>query len=38
MSYKDFLWFMLSEEDKTTRRALDYWFSVVNLSGNGVIT
>lgn len=38
MSYKDFLWFMLCEEDKTTKRSLDYWFEVVNLAGNGVIT
>ncbi len=38
MGYKDFLWFMLCEEDKTTKRALDYWFDVVNLAGNGIIT
>lgn len=26
MSYEDFVWFILSEEDKTTDTALEYWF------------
>ena len=26
MGYEDFVWFILSEEDKTTETALDYWF------------
>ncbi len=26
MTYEDFVWFILSEEDKTTDTALDYWF------------
>lgn len=37
MSYEDFVWFMLCEEDKTTRRSLEYWFKVVDLDANGVI-
>ncbi len=26
MGYEDFVWFILSEEDKTTDTALEYWF------------
>jgi hypothetical protein len=26
MSYEDFVYFILSEEDKTTDASLDYWF------------
>jgi serine/threonine-protein phosphatase 2A regulatory subunit B'' len=38
MAYEDFIWFMISEEDKTSKRALEYWFKIVDLDGNGVIT
>lgn len=38
MGYEDFVWFMLSEEDKTTPRSLEYWFKILDLDGNGVIT
>ena len=38
MNFKDFIWFMLSEEDKTTKRALEYWFKVIDLDSNGIIT
>ena len=38
MKYEDFVWFMLSEEDKTTTRSLEYWFKVIDLDANGVIT
>jgi len=31
MGYEDFVWFMLSEEDKTTFRSLQYWFSIIDL-------
>jgi hypothetical protein len=26
MGYEDFVWFILSEEDKTTDTAIEYWF------------
>ena len=26
MSYEDFVWFILSEEDKSTDTSLEYWF------------
>ena len=29
---------MLSEEDKTTIRSLEYWFKLVDLDNNGIIT
>eukprot|EP00887_Chlorella_sp_A99_P001590 scaffold8.g1590.t1 len=35
MSYKDFVWFILSEEDKTTDASLQYWFRCCDLDGNG---
>lgn len=38
MGYEDFVWFMLSEEDKTTLRSLHYWFKVIDLDDNQVIT
>ncbi|OMJ92953.1 hypothetical protein SteCoe_4171 [Stentor coeruleus] len=38
MAYDDFVWFMISEEDKTTKRSIDYWFKVVDLDNNGIIT
>ncbi|KAF5827169.1 hypothetical protein DUNSADRAFT_1196 [Dunaliella salina] len=37
MSYEDFVWFILSEEDKTSETALDYWFKCVDLDSDGVI-
>lgn len=37
MGYEDFVWFMLSEEDKTSNRAIEYWFAVVDLDANGII-
>lgn len=38
MGFDDFIWFMLSEEDKTSPRAIEYWFKVVDLDNNGLIT
>ena len=38
MSYEDFVWFMLCEEDKTTARSLKYYFDIVDIDGNGIIT
>ena len=37
MGYDDFIWFMLSEEDKGTNRGIEYWFTVIDLDSNGVI-
>lgn len=38
MNYEDFVWFMLSEEDKTTIRSVQYWFKVIDLDDNQIIT
>lgn len=38
MSYTDFIWFCLSEEDKTSDTAIDYWFRCIDLDGDGLIT
>ncbi|KAM7258828.1 hypothetical protein ACFE04_014569 [Oxalis oulophora] len=38
MNYEDFVYFMLSEEDKTSEPGLEYWFKCIDLDGNGVIT
>lgn len=38
MGYEDFVWFILSEEDKTSETSLDYWFKCVDLDCDGVIT
>lgn len=34
MSYQDFIYFMLSEEDKTSPNALRYWFHCCDLDGD----
>ncbi len=38
MGFEDFVWFLLSEEDKTTRTSIEYWFKVIDLDSNGIIT
>eukprot|EP00195_Chlamydomonas_chlamydogama_P009651 CAMPEP_0202899244 /NCGR_PEP_ID=MMETSP1392-20130828/7527_1 /ASSEMBLY_ACC=CAM_ASM_000868 /TAXON_ID=225041 /ORGANISM="Chlamydomonas chlamydogama, Strain SAG 11-48b" /LENGTH=523 /DNA_ID=CAMNT_0049585371 /DNA_START=241 /DNA_END=1812 /DNA_ORIENTATION=- len=37
MGYEDFVWFILSEEDKTTDTAMEYWFKCVDLDCDGVV-
>ena len=37
MGYEDFVWFVLSEEDKTTETSLHYWFRCLDLDGNAVL-
>lgn len=38
MGFEDFVWFILSEEDKQTRTAIEYWFKIIDLDDNGIIT
>ncbi|XP_041005888.1 serine/threonine protein phosphatase 2A regulatory subunit B''alpha-like [Juglans microcarpa x Juglans regia] len=38
MGYEDFVYFMLSEEDKSSEPSLEYWFKCIDLDSNGVIT
>ncbi|CCW69724.1 unnamed protein product [Phytomonas sp. Hart1] len=38
MGYEDFVWFCLSEEDKSTPQAIRYWFRILDLDGDGVLS
>lgn len=37
MDYKDFVWFVLSEEDKGNDVSLDYWFRCIDLDDDGCL-
>lgn len=37
MGYEDFVWFIMSEEDKGSDMALDYWFKCCDLDGDGCL-
>nr|CDS33416.1 serine:threonine protein phosphatase 2A [Hymenolepis microstoma] len=38
MSYSDFVWFLLAEEDKRHPRSIEYWFRCMDLDGDGVLS
>lgn len=38
MCYEDFVYFILSEEDKSSEPGLEYWFKCIDLDENGVLT
>ncbi|XP_065355106.1 serine/threonine-protein phosphatase 2A regulatory subunit B'' subunit alpha [Calliphora vicina] len=38
MSYTDFVWFLLSEEDKRTPTAIEYWFRCMDIDGDGLLS
>lgn len=38
MNYEDFVWFILSEEDKSTDASLEYWFRCCDLASDGRLT
>ncbi|OWM71667.1 hypothetical protein CDL15_Pgr005855 [Punica granatum] len=38
MGYEDFVYFILSEEDKSSEPGLEFWFRCIDLDGNGVLT
>jgi serine/threonine-protein phosphatase 2A regulatory subunit B'' len=38
MTFPDFIYFMLAEEDKTQACALQYWFTCCDLDGDGKLT
>nr|XP_021528381.1 serine/threonine-protein phosphatase 2A regulatory subunit B'' subunit beta-like [Aotus nancymaae] len=35
ISYADFVWFLISEEDKKTPTSIEYWFRCMDLDGDG---
>ncbi|XP_028164485.1 uncharacterized protein LOC114355713 isoform X1 [Ostrinia furnacalis] len=38
MSYTEFVWFLLAEEDKTHPTAIEYWFRCMDVDGDGFIS
>nr|CAG4635919.1 EOG090X00JH [Eubosmina coregoni]SVE69625.1 EOG090X00JH [Eubosmina coregoni] len=38
MSYTEFVWFLISEEDKRHPTAIEYWFRCMDLDGDGYIS
>ncbi|XP_067851604.1 serine/threonine-protein phosphatase 2A regulatory subunit B'' subunit alpha isoform X1 [Heptranchias perlo] len=38
MSYADFVWFLLSEEDKKNPTSMEYWFRAMDIDGDGVLS
>lgn len=38
MSYTDFVWFLLAEEDKTHATAIEYWFRCMDIDGDGILS
>lgn len=38
MTYSEFVWFLISEEDKTHPRAIEYWFRCMDLDGDGFLS
>ena len=37
MTYSDFVWFLLAEEDKQSNAALQYWFHALDCDGDGYL-
>jgi serine/threonine-protein phosphatase 2A regulatory subunit B'' len=38
MGYRDFVWFLLAENDKNHPTAIEYWFRVLDTDGDGVLS
>jgi serine/threonine-protein phosphatase 2A regulatory subunit B'' len=38
MSFEDFSFYLLSEEDKTNPTSIKYWFTILDLDANGIVT
>lgn len=38
MSYTDFVYFLLSEEDKNHATSIEYWFRCMDIDGDGVLS
>ena len=36
MTYQDFVWFILSEEDRDSAAAMEYWFRMLDVDEDGV--
>lgn len=38
MTYTEFVWFLISEEDKRHPRSIEYWFRCMDLDGDGYLS
>ncbi|RWS29656.1 serine/threonine-protein phosphatase 2A regulatory subunit B'' subunit beta-like protein [Leptotrombidium deliense] len=38
MSYSEFVWFLISEEDKKSPRSIEYWFRCMDIDGDGFLS
>uniref|UniRef100_A0A0X3P8T3 EF-hand domain-containing protein n=2 Tax=Schistocephalus solidus TaxID=70667 RepID=A0A0X3P8T3_SCHSO len=38
MTYSEFVWFLLAEEDKRHPRSIEYWFRCMDLDGDGLLS
>ncbi|KAM4724162.1 serine/threonine-protein phosphatase 2A regulatory subunit B'' subunit alpha isoform 1-T1 [Anableps anableps] len=38
MSYAEFVWFLLSEEDKKNPTSIEYWFRCMDIDGDGILS
>ena len=38
MTYREFVWFLISDQDKKNETSMDYWFRVMDLDNCGFIT
>lgn len=38
MNYEDFVYFCICEEDKASRRSIQYWFRVLDVDGDGILS
>ncbi|XP_061896907.1 serine/threonine-protein phosphatase 2A regulatory subunit B'' subunit alpha-like isoform X2 [Entelurus aequoreus] len=38
MSYAEFVWFLISEEDKKNFTSMEYWFRCMDVDGDGVLS
>ncbi|GLD47869.1 serine/threonine-protein phosphatase 2A regulatory subunit B'' subunit alpha-like protein [Lates japonicus] len=38
MSYAEFVWFLISEEDKKNPTSIEYWFRCMDVDGDGILS
>ncbi|UJR21734.1 hypothetical protein I4U23_024809 [Adineta vaga] len=38
MSYYEFVWFLISEEDKRSQTSIEYWFRCMDIDGDGILS
>lgn len=38
MTYTDFVWFLLAEEDKNHPTSIEYWFRCMDIDGDGILS